>query len=106
MPWTTFAWFLLKPIGLLTERDLDALAFGVLRSRLLAIGHRRLRPGLGSLRLRPCRAGAAPIADRAARSSAWNVARTTLCGLAEPIDLVSTFEMPQDSTTARTRRRR
>src|SRR5262249_19234627 len=34
--------------------------------------------------------------------SATNVARTTLCGLAEPIDLVSTLWMPADSTTART----
>src|ERR1041385_3341790 len=31
-----------------------------------------------------------------------NVARTTLCGLAEPRDLVSTFCSPADSTTART----
>ena len=31
-----------------------------------------------------------------------NVARTTLCGLADPSDLVSTFCRPADSTTART----
>src|SRR5687768_11036665 len=31
-----------------------------------------------------------------------NVARTTLCGFAEPSDFVSTFWMPHDSTTART----
>src|SRR5688572_24772696 len=31
-----------------------------------------------------------------------NVARTTLCGLAEPSDFVSTFWIPADSTTART----
>src|SRR5687767_2620314 len=31
-----------------------------------------------------------------------NVARTTLCGFAEPSYLVSTFWMPHDSTTART----
>src|SRR5574339_622941 len=31
-----------------------------------------------------------------------NVARTTLCELAEPIDLVRTFWIPHDSTTART----
>src|SRR5262249_13493756 len=34
--------------------------------------------------------------------SPWNVARTTLCGLADPSDFVSTFWMPHDSTTART----
>src|SRR5215216_3527799 len=34
--------------------------------------------------------------------SPLNVARTTLCGFAEPSDLVSTFWMPHDSTTART----
>src|SRR5687768_10374213 len=34
--------------------------------------------------------------------SPWNVARTTLWWLADPIDLVSTFWMPADSTTART----
>src|SRR5690349_18679666 len=31
-----------------------------------------------------------------------NVARTTLCGFADPSDLVSTFWIPADSTTART----
>src|SRR3954451_20774394 len=31
-----------------------------------------------------------------------NVARTTLCELADPMDLVSTFRIPHDSTTART----
>ena len=34
--------------------------------------------------------------------SAVKVARTTLCGLAVPSDLVSTSWMPHDSTTART----
>src|SRR5438477_1024809 len=34
--------------------------------------------------------------------SPWNVARTTLCGFADPSDFVSTFWMPHDSTTART----
>src|SRR6185369_16535267 len=34
--------------------------------------------------------------------SPLNVARTTLCGFGDPSDLVSTFWMPADSTTART----
>ena len=35
-------------------------------------------------------------------ASPANVARTTLCEFADPSDFVSTFWMPQDSTTART----
>ena len=79
----------------LDERDLDALA---VRSALLASRLSHCATAVSSSLPRSRRTKAGSLSSL----SAWNVARTTLCGFADPIDLVSTFGMPHDSTTART----
>src|SRR6187551_1510613 len=79
----------------LHERDLEALA-----ARLLCC--------LLSHRYAPTSSASSLPRNRATCAGSFrpirpaNVARTTLCGFAEPSDLVSTFWMPQLSTTART----
>src|SRR2546422_7587784 len=79
------------------ERDFQ-LFRGRLRPALLRGGHRYAPTSSASSlpRYRATSAGSF-------RSiSPLKVARTTLCGFAEPSDFVSTFWMPADSTTART----
>src|SRR5687768_4096507 len=78
----------------LDERDLQLLRRVSLGSLL---GHYTPTISASSLpRMRATKAGSlSPIRP-------LNVARTTLCGFAEPSDFVSTFWMPHDSTTART----
>src|SRR5438105_13057398 len=86
------------------ECDLQFLR-GRLRSSLTS---RSLRCRLFGHRYAPTSSASSLLRHRATSAgsfrsiSPWNVARTTLCGLADPSDFVSTFWMPHDSTTART----
>src|SRR6185312_4754327 len=82
----------------LAERDRQPLAAVLLRRRLLR-GRRHYRVPAGSSS-RPRSLSTLP--GSRSSISPWKVARTTLWWLADPIDLVSTFWMPADSTTART----
>src|SRR5215213_714742 len=81
----------------LDERYLDALRLG--RFLRCSFCHGYLIADISSRSLPRRRASAA---GDLRHSSPLNVARTTLCGLAEPSDLVSTLCRPAASTTART----
>src|SRR5688500_15220505 len=103
IPWTVLACVRLKPMTLLTSvtfTRFDAAAvLAVFFDMYSVLSSRRYAPTISASslpRIRATRAGSFnPIRPA-------NVARTTLCGFAEPSDLVSTFWMPHDSTTART----
>src|SRR5688500_712790 len=103
IPWTVLACVRLKPMTLLTSvtftRFAAAAVLAVFFAMYSVLSSRRYAPTISASslpRIRATRAGSFnPIRPA-------NVARTTLCGFAEPSDLVSTFWMPHDSTTART----
>src|SRR5258705_11728756 len=88
---------LVEPDGAPQERDLQFLRRRF-RGRFLRCRHHYAPTSSASSlpRYRATRVGSFKSIRPA------KVARTTLCGLAEPSDLVRTFWMPHDSTTART----
>src|SRR4051812_5813626 len=103
-PFDRLALGLVEPDGAPQERDLQFFSGGFLCGltarrlccRLLCHGYTPTSSASSLPRYRATSAGS----FKSMRP--WNVARTTLCGFADPSDLVSTFWMPHDSTTART----
>src|SRR5687767_2890480 len=85
--------------GTLHERHLEALRFGGFLRCFFGHKIRQLFDDISSTSLPRSRATAA---GSLRHSRPLNVARTTLCGFAEPSDLVSTLCRPAASTTART----